>query len=220
MREGRLGCITTPKQGNRIPDGSWWCADNGKFGKGWPGESAWFAWLSRAADDTGRGRLLFATAPDVVGDSENTLRESLPFLPKLRELSVPSAFVAQDGCSRWGLIPWGEFDVLFIGGTDEFKLGEEGALVCEWARELGVPTHMGRVNSRKRIQLALDLGCATVDGTYLSFGPDVNLLRLIGFFNQLGLNNFEGWSFSKPLDTGFGQDVVSTQQQEHMRRET
>jgi hypothetical protein len=47
MSAGLLGCMTTPAQGNVIPDGAWYACDNGKFGKGWPGHDHWFAWLER-----------------------------------------------------------------------------------------------------------------------------------------------------------------------------
>lgn len=201
MSERRLGCITTPKQGNPIPEGSFWCADNGKFGKGWPGPEAWLVWLTDTVSRYGPDRCVFAVAPDVVGNAQATLQESQPWLQPVRDLNIPVAFVAQDGCSEWGLIPWGEFDVLFLGGSDEFKLGAEGQLVTSWAVDLGVPVHMGRVNSKKRLNLALSWGCSTVDGTYLVFGPRKNLRRLVGWFNELGLENFRDWEFDELLDT-------------------
>jgi hypothetical protein len=34
MSAGELGCMTTPAQGNRIPEGAWYACDNGKFGEG------------------------------------------------------------------------------------------------------------------------------------------------------------------------------------------
>lgn len=193
MSEQRLGCITTPAQGNRVPDGAWWCADNGKFGNGWPGFDAWYSWLGRKADRVGRERMLFATAPDVVGDALATMQESLIWLGRVRRLDIPVAFVAQDGCTARTLTPWGQFDVLFLGGTDEFKLGPEGAAMCRQAHARGVPIHMGRVNSKKRIKYALDLGCRSVDGTYLAFGPVKNLGRLSRWYCELGLPHFNDW---------------------------
>ena len=70
MLDGRLGFIDTPGQGNRRPTGVTWCADNGCFGKGYPGDQAWFAWLT-AQDPAG---CVFATAPDVVMNQLRTLR--------------------------------------------------------------------------------------------------------------------------------------------------
>jgi hypothetical protein len=95
MSAGLLGCIVTPMQGNRVPDGATWIADNGCYGHGYPGDGEWIAWLaSRKAD---RSSCLFATAPDVVGDAVATLARSGPWLPRIRTLGYPAALVAQDG---------------------------------------------------------------------------------------------------------------------------
>ena len=76
MRNGQLGYIDTPAQGNRRPVGVTWCADNGCFSKGYPGDDEWWAWLEANAGDS--GTCLFAAAPDVVGDAAATLTRSLP----------------------------------------------------------------------------------------------------------------------------------------------
>lgn len=180
MRQGRLACITTPKQGNAVPQGAWYACDNGKFGKGWPGALAWFEWLMWTVDTYGPTRCLFAVAPDVVANAGATLRESSPWLPQIRSLGVPAAFVAQDG-SEHGLIPWGEFDVLFIGGSTDWKLSDATKDLAQEAKRRGLKVHMGRVNSYKRLKIADSWGCETADGTYLAFGPDVNLPKLLSW---------------------------------------
>ena len=219
MSEGRIGCMVTPAQGNPIPKNALWAADNGRFGKGWPGYEGWFTWLGRMAREAPPGDCLFASAPDVVGDAEATLAESSPWLQGIRWLGIPAAFVAQNGSERGDLIPWGKFDVLFIGGTTEcppcryirpatedenkrktcpfcggrlleWKLGPGAALVTGEALRRGLPVHMGRVNSQVRLKYAVDLGCTTVDGTYLKFAPDKNLPKLIAWHNNIGLDNF------------------------------
>ena len=120
MRDGLLGYIDTPAQGNVRPEDVTWCADNGRFGKGWPGHAEWWAWLVGHASDS--VTCAFATAPDVVGDAEATLAESLPWPPRIRALGYLAALVAQDGLEH-STVPWEEFDVLFLGGTTEWKLG-------------------------------------------------------------------------------------------------
>ncbi|MFE4756048.1 hypothetical protein ACFRIB_38455 [Streptomyces mirabilis] len=55
---GLLGSMTTPAQGNVIPPGALHDCDNGKFGRGWPGEQAWFVWLKATLDHYGRDRCL------------------------------------------------------------------------------------------------------------------------------------------------------------------
>lgn len=178
MQDERLGYIDTPAQGNRRPEGVTWCADNGCFGKGYPGDVKWLAWLEKnsyAAADC-----LFATAPDVVGDAAATLERSAPFLQQIRALGYPAALVAQDGLEDLE-VPWEEFDVLFIGGSTEWKLGPAARDLIRQAKARSKWVHMGRVNSERRYRYANDLGCDSVDGTYLTFGPDINLPKLLNW---------------------------------------
>lgn len=181
MVAGELGFIDTPKQQNRRPAGVTWIADNGCFGKGYPGDEAWFAWLIRHAEDA--PRCLFATAPDVVGDAQATLERSRPWLPRIRALGYPAALVAQDGLEHLA-VPWDEFDALFIGGSTEWKLGPEARALVNEAKARGKHVHMGRVNSGKRYRYAEAIGCDTVDGTFLAFGPTQNLTRLRAWLRE------------------------------------
>jgi hypothetical protein len=178
MRDGTIGYIDTPAQGNRRPESVVWCADNGCFGKGYPGDSEWLAWLTKNSADA--ASCLFATAPDVVGDAAATMARSLPFLPMIRALGYPAAFVAQDGLEDL-TIPWDDFDVLFIGGSTEWKLGSAARSLVALAKLKGKHVHMGRVNSERRYLYALNIGCDSVDGTYLTFGPDVNLPNVLAW---------------------------------------
>jgi len=178
MRDQRLGYIDTPAQGNRRPEGVTWCADNGCFGKGYPGDEKWLAWLTKNAHAA--ADCLFATAPDVVGDAAATLERSTPFLPMIRALGYPAALVAQDGLEDLE-VPWEEFDVLFIGGSTEWKLGPAARDLIREAKDRGKHVHMGRVNSERRYRYAHEIGCDSVDGTFLTFGPDVNLPRLLAW---------------------------------------
>jgi hypothetical protein len=120
----------------------------------------------------------------VVADWSGTVRVAAAVLPKLRALGFPSAFIAQDGLPpRW--VAWDEFDALFVGGTTAYKLSEDAyALVAE-AKRRGKWCHMGRVNSWRRLRAAAHGGYDSVDGTYLKFGPDVNLPRLRGWLDAM-----------------------------------
>jgi hypothetical protein len=178
MTAGLLGAIMTPKQGNRLPDSVEWCADNGCYGKDYPGDEGWLTWLegfAYAAD-----RCAFAVAPDVVADAAATLEWSLPFLPQIRDLGYSAAFVAQDGQEHLP-VPWGSFDVLFIGGSTEWKLGPAARELVAEAKRRGKPVHMGRVNSRRRYLYADLIGCDSADGTYIAHGPDKNLSTALGW---------------------------------------
>lgn len=187
MTAGLLGCIVTPAQGNRVPPEAAWCADNGVYGKGWPGHTAWFRWLTKRPD---RGRCAFAVAPDVVGDAAATLTRSLPWLPRIRALGIPAAYVAQDGQEALP-VPWRSLDVLFIGGTTEWKLGPHAQALAAEARRHGKPVHVGRVNSLKRMRWARHIGATSADGTILAMYPDRRLPDVLGWVsdarNQLTL---------------------------------
>lgn len=179
---GALGQLCSPRERRSVVPGAWWAADNGCYGTGYPGHPAWLAWLRRHA--ALRSRCLFATAPDVVGDARATLARSRPWLPMLRTLDYPPALVAQDGLEDLD-VPWPSFDVLFVGGTTEWKLSAAAADLVAEAHAQGKRVHLGRVNSLRRLQHAAALGCHTVDGTYLAFGPDKNLQRLLRWLHQL-----------------------------------
>lgn len=126
---------------------------------------------------------LFATAPDVVGDSVQSLARSLPFLPVIRDLGYPVALVTQDGMQP-DEVPWLEIDWLFIGGTDRHKLGSEGKALDAAAKGHGKMIHVGRVNSKKRFLAFAALGANTVDGTFLAFAPKNNLVRLLDWIEH------------------------------------
>jgi len=132
----------------------------------------------------GSSRCLWALAPDVPFDAEATLAESTPWLSAIRGLGIPAAFAAQDGCDKAG-IPWDDLDVLFLAGSTEWKLGPVAERVAREARRRGKKVHMGRVNSRRRLRIAEWLGCDSADGTYLAFGPEKNLPRLLRWIDHV-----------------------------------
>lgn len=181
MRENKLGFIGTPAQGNARPDGVVWCADNGCFSARW-NEAKWWAFLTRHAADT--DRCVFAVAPDVVGDAAGTAVKSRPWLDKIRGLGYPVAYVGQDGQENLPT-PWDDIDAFFIGGSTDWKLGQAAADLTAEAKARGKYVHMGRVNSLKRLRYAVSIGCDSVDGTYLTYGPDVNLPKLLRWLDVI-----------------------------------
>jgi hypothetical protein len=183
MKQHVLGYIDTPLQGNRRPDDVVWCADNGCFNDKTFNEQRWWNWLEANAHAAATCR--FATAPDVVGDHHATLTRSLPWLPKIRALGYPAAFVAQDGATVDTLPCWDDFDCLFLGGTTEFKLGQTVRELAAEAHRQGKWVHGGRCNSKRRFRyMADELGCHSADGTYLVFAPDTNLPKLLSWIDD------------------------------------
>ncbi len=125
IRDGEIGMIVTPAEGRSPADATVFGADTGCFGRGYPGDHRWLTWLAKWTSHA--DRCLWATAPDVVGDAAATLYRSRPFFPRIRELGFPAALVAQEGAEDL-LLPWDEFDVLFIGGrTTAWKLSAAAA---------------------------------------------------------------------------------------------
>src|SRR3989440_8937473 len=159
MRDGHLGHIATPASGHRLQAGVHWCADSGAFTGAYPGDDKYLAWLSARTAHV--ARCAFAAAPDVVADGAATLARSLPMLERIRALGYPAALVAQDGLEDLA-VPWASFDVLFLGGTTDWKLGPAAADLTAQARDRGVPVHLGRVNSLRRLRYAARIGCRSV----------------------------------------------------------
>ena len=65
------------------------------------------------------------------------------------------------------------------GGATGWKLGPAAADLAGQARNRGKWVHMGRVNSLRRLSYAQAIGCHSVDGTYMAYGPDRNLPTLL-----------------------------------------
>jgi len=156
-----------------------------------------------------RRSCLFAVAPDVIGDWQATLARSAPVLPLIRAKGYRAALVAQDGLeNHLDAIPWGTFDVLFLGGgqdpkyvsktnrvrvkgptgrmrwVGEWKLTPGAARVVAAARARGVDVHMGRVNSLKRLRYAQAIGCTSADGTIIGYAPDVRTPEVQGWLRE------------------------------------
>jgi hypothetical protein len=183
MEQGLLGMIATPNQGNTLTASGPWCGDNNAFGGKYPGDVAFLRWM-RSYGPRQRERCLFVVAPDVVADAAATLERSAPWLPVIRAEGYPVAFVAQDGLEDL-TVPWDDFDVLFIGGSTEWKLGAAARRLVADAKARSKWVHMGRVNSHQRLRYAAAIGCDSADGTYLTFGPDRNLGRLLGWLREV-----------------------------------
>jgi hypothetical protein len=177
--------------------------DNAGYGaKGTPFIPRWWTWLNAMAADLTADemdRCLWATAPDVlnwfvdadgndycVGDPVPTLALLREWSPKIRALGFKVALVAGDGTED--IITdadWDLCDAVFLGGSTEWKIGPGAELIIKEATARGKATHMGRVNSGRRIKIADRFGCDTADGTYLKAGPDENLPNLIDWIREL-----------------------------------
>lgn len=200
----RLGMLAQPGNSLHLQFQHYttWAIDNGAFGKarrGTPWTDAdtatYLSYLRRVVREVDHVRgVLFAVAPDVLtfvdgaprGDAVATWQRSSKVFPQIRELGLPAAFVAQDGITAFDHPPidWDAFDVLFLGGSDEMKLGREGRLITELAQKHGKWVHMGRVNSFKRFSYAVEIGCDSTDGTFIGYGPLKNLPKVVSWISR------------------------------------
>lgn len=173
-----IGVMLTQQMANRVdPRWPYWAADNGCFSDKWD-EQKWWQWLQELPTDG----CLFAVCPDVVGDFEATLKLFHQWHNRIAHFDFQVAFVAQNGWDETR-VPWDYFNWLFIGGDDAFKLSA-GPIIAD-AKRRGKLVHVGRVNSYDRLRWAWYYGADTADGTYVGFGPDVNLPKVEGWLARL-----------------------------------
>lgn len=158
-----LGVLSSPRRWYRDADGLTWAADNDAYSK-------WDAGRYQAMLEgiSGMDGCKFVTAPDVVADADETLCRYWQWKAALDACGQPVALVAQDGL-RGALVPWDELGGLFVGGSTEWKMGDDAAALVQEARKRGLWVHMGRVNSLRRLTYAKAIGCHSVDGTSLSW---------------------------------------------------
>lgn len=127
---------------------------------------------------------LFVAAPDAVGDAAETLHLWAFWRPVISALGHRPAFVAQNGLTP-DRVPWDEFETLFIGGDDTFKDGVEVRTLCALAKAKGKWVHWGRVNGKRRYELAKIAGADSIDGTGFSMYPDINIPKVSKWEQQI-----------------------------------
>lgn len=171
-----IGCITQPDQGNVVFPEDWRViADNGCFSDKWD-DRRWWAWLTNLPRS-----IEWAVCPDVFDPDggpchDATLERWHHWSPRMRVAGFTPAFVCQVGATPDNVPD--DAEVLFLGGTDDFKLGHGAERIC-MAHAGSRWIHMGRVNSGRRFRLARQMGCDSADGTCLTIDPTGNSERLL-----------------------------------------
>ena len=171
-RAREFGQMLTPKSGRATPRGIW-CADNGVF-TGQYRFGAYFSWLW--AMRPYRGECAFVPAPDVVSDARATRLRYWMTAPLIKAMGYPVAYVAQDDQENMAFPP---MDAVFIGGSTDWKMSPAADACIRAGQASGAWVHVGRVNSIKRIRHFKLVGVDSVDGTALTYAPDV-YYRLFG----------------------------------------
>lgn len=141
------------------PRRSPWFLDNGAFG----------AWKAGAPfDDVAFLRALecdlspeWVVCPDIVAGGHSSLEFSEEWRPRLG--GQPAYLAVQDGMVTGDVAGVASsYAGLFVGGTVDWKL-ETGAAWVELAHSLGIPCHVGRVGTAKRVRWAFDIGADSID---------------------------------------------------------
>lgn len=175
-RDGQIGYLIVPKQWNdpatldlRLGN---WAMDNGAFSGFDPG--AFVRMLEAYSEYLG---CLFVTAPDVVADAAATLKLWRFWSRLIWGVGRTPAFVAQDGLTP-ERVPWDELGALFIGGSTRYKESTQARTLCGIAKSKGIWVHWGRVNGKRRYELAQIAGADSIDGTGFSMFPDTNIPKV------------------------------------------
>lgn len=166
-----LGRLLVPDMQDGAPrtekGGIPFAADNGGF---WGVDEAKYKQMCEklAAQDV---HPLWVTVPDVLihpedgppyGDWKATANRYDQWQPYLAHLGLPAALVAQDGLDSpeglaWLEQRWDTMSCVFIGGSDDFKLGPGAAKIAQLAHDHGKLVHVGRVNTHMRVSYARDI---------------------------------------------------------------
>lgn len=161
-----VGRLLSPRQFSRALDtaeaGIPWAADNDCF-QGLDAD----AYRRMLAAIYGLQGCKFVVAPDVVADWQATRERFEEWYDDLVACWQPIAYVIQDG-QPMSEVPWARIDCLFVGGTSEFKCGDQAHDLIRSAQVRGLWTHMGRVNTAQRMTLAKSWDCHSIDGTSVS----------------------------------------------------
>jgi hypothetical protein len=164
-----------------------WFLDNGAFGDskaGKPFDMATFRDRVCVASYYGYHLLWepdFIVAPDVVAGGLASLALSLETAPWLFDLipGVPVYLVVQDGMAESDVAPHlALFGGLFVGGSIPWKVAT-GAAWVRFGHERGLPVHIGRVGTPKRVQWAERVGADSIDSS-LPLWSEGNLQRFLG----------------------------------------
>jgi len=152
------------KTAPRWPDGSPapYALDNGAWGCHQQGRDFDGDAFGHTVDSIGAGAS-WVVVPDIVGGGLQSLSLSRRWLPRIDH---PLKLIAvQDGMSIADVDPlMGPGRGLFLGGSTEWKI-RTMAMWGRYARRIGAYYHVGRVNTVRRIRMAMCAGAHSVDGT-------------------------------------------------------
>jgi hypothetical protein len=175
VREG-FGDVCQPDQ---LPPRKFgWFYDSGAFcdwrndrpfnGKAFMRGVEWIACPeTRKERDVGVQAPDFIVIPDAVGDREETLLMANRWGPRLCGVA-PLYLALQDGMTdkdmeRYVHRPW--VDGFFLGGTNDWKVVHMSRII-RTAHVLGLPCHVGRVGTKRKLRQAKVAGANSIDSSF------------------------------------------------------
>lgn len=176
LRSPRRTTFNCLKRSNRQ-----WIGDNDAF-HGLFNETSFTNFLTKAAPYQSRN--IFIACPDVLSDAQATSERWNQYAPLIRSHNFQPAFVLQDGHEPDNIPP--DAPALFLGGSTDYKFSDQ-ARACLRAGSRW--THIGRVNSQKRLQYFQSLGAHSADGTTINHAPEIKRRLLDSQLRQQSLPN-------------------------------
>lgn len=136
---------------------------------------------------------LFVVVPDIPWHNGERVFDATITLEMFDEYAThpifndwPLAYVAQNGAES---LPFpAEASAIFIGGDTEWKESDAALSVIKRAQKKGLWVHVGRVNSKRRINHFALAVVDSVDGTGVTFAPDRVMEQLTRWLAQKPLN--------------------------------
>lgn len=130
----------------------------------------------------------FVICPDIVGDGSRSYLFSIYWMDYIEEQDVdlPFYLAVQNGMTPETISPKIErFKGLFVGGTMDWKHDTSESWV-EYAHEIGLPCHIGRIGTLKNLLWSKKIGADSVDSS--TFAQSANFERqkqkILTVFNQ------------------------------------
>lgn len=151
-----------------------WAFDNGAFGDWRAGrpfdEAAFRAALLRLP--LAPVRPDFIVLPDIVAGGLESLAFSASWIAELEAFGAPLYLAVQDGmvpADLAGILP--RIGGIFVGGSLPWKL-KEAARWVSFAHSHGLPCHIGRVGTARRVIWARRIGADSIDSSLPLFSRE------------------------------------------------
>jgi hypothetical protein len=189
-RLAELGIGECTNRGELPPRRRPWFLDNGAFSDWRSGRDfdAEGFWSDLTSQDAASAPPDFVVCPDRVATGLESLAFSRLWLERCASARPDLRYylAVQDGMTRADLGALDGFAGIFVGGTLPWKI-ETGASWVRAARELGVPCHVGRVGTAKRVRWAMRIGADSFDSSLPLWSEE----NLQSFLTALGSTQTE-----------------------------